>query len=393
MSSPVTGAVPSAGQLFLRLLPLNIAVFTAFLVMGLAMPVLPLHVHDTLAMSATIVGVVVGMQFIAALLSRGSAGALADARGGKRAVMIGFCCAVVAGLLYLLSLRALDVPWMSVSVLLLGRVLLGCAESLCVTGALTWGLGVAGIQHAGKVMGWNGMAMYGAYAVGAPAGVLLYRHFGFIGLGVATVLLPLLSLAIVMRLPAIAPVAARRAPFYTVIGKVWLPGSGLALCCLGFSTITAFIALLFAERHWPDASLAFTIFGVSFVAARVLFGHLPDRIGGAKVALVCVLIEALGQVLIWGAPLPWLAYVGAGLSGWGYSLAFPAFGVEAVKRAPPENRGAAMGGYAAFYDLAAGFSGPLLGLVAGGFGFASVFLLSTLSVAASALVALRLLRR
>ena len=37
------------------------------------------------------------------------------------------------------------------------------------------------------------------------------------------------------------------------------------------------------------------------------FGHLPDRIGGAKVALVCVLIEAAGQALIWLAPWPALA--------------------------------------------------------------------------------------
>lgn len=51
-----------------------------------------------------------------------------------------------------------------------------------------------------------------------------------------------------------------------------------------------------------------------------------------------------------------------------------------------------MGAYAAFYDLAAGCSGPLLGLAAGAFGFAAVFLLSTLSVAASALVAVHLLR-
>jgi hypothetical protein len=39
------------------------------------------------------------------------------------------------------------------------------------------------------------------------------------------------------------------------------------------------------------------------MAGRLIFGHLPDRIGGTKVALVCVLIEAAGQALIWLARL------------------------------------------------------------------------------------------
>jgi MFS family permease len=82
------------------------------------------------------------------------------------------------------------------------------------------------------------------------------------------------------------------------------------------------------------------------MAGRLIFGHLPDRIGDAKVALVCVLIEAAGQALIWLAPLPALALLGA-VTGFGYSLVCPGFGVEAVRHAPPQSRGLAMGAYTA----------------------------------------------
>jgi MFS family permease len=82
---------------------------------------------------------------------------------------------------------------------------------------------------------------------------------------------------------------------------------------------------------------------------------------------------------------------GAGVTGFGYSLVYPGFGVEAVRRAPPESRGLAMGAYTAFLDLALGLANPALGLVAGKVGLGAVFLVSALVVTCSAVVAARLL--
>lgn len=169
----------------LRLLPLTLTVFIAFLTIGLQLPVLPLHLHDTLGMGTLVIGLVVGAQFAAALLSRAWAGNFADMRGGKRAVMAGLVTAAVSALVYLLSLGVEATPVLSVWLLLVGRVLLAVGESLVVTGALGWGIGLVGPQHAGKVMAWNGIAMYGAFALGAPLGVALNSGWGFMGIVVA----------------------------------------------------------------------------------------------------------------------------------------------------------------------------------------------------------------
>jgi len=375
----------------LRLLPLTLTVFIGFLTIGLQLPVLPLHVHDTLGMGTLVIGLVVGAQFAAALLSRAWAGNFADMRGGKRAVMAGLVTAAVSALVYLLSLAFVATPVLSVWLLLVGRVLLAVGESLVVTGALGWGIGLVGPQHAGKVMAWNGIAMYGAYALGAPLGVALNLGWGFMGIVVASMFIPLLALAVVASVRAVAPTATRRTPFYTMLGAVWVPGMGLAFCSVGFGVVTAFIALLFAARDWGNASLAFTAFGLAFIGARLLFGHLPDRIGGARVALVCVVIEAVGLLLIWDADTAFVAYVGAAFTGFGYSLAFPGFGVEAVRRAPPQSRGLAMGAYVAFLDISLGITSPLAGVLASGWGIEEVYLGAAVAVALSFGVALMLL--
>ena len=180
-------------------------------------------------------------------------------------------------------------------------------------------------------------------------------------------------------------------PFYKVLGTVWLPGLGLLLCGVGLGVITTFAALLFAARNWGSASLAFTAFGVAFILARLLFAHLPDKIGGARVALVCVLIETLGLLLIWQADHIMMAYAGAALTGFGFSLAFPGFGVEAVRRAPPQNRGAAMGAFIAFLDISLGITGPAAGAIAGASSVGTVYLAGAGAVALSAIVAVLLI--
>src|SRR5437899_12922056 len=51
------------------LLPIIAVVFIAFLVIGLALPVLPLHVHQDLGLGTFVVGLVSCAQFAASLLS------------------------------------------------------------------------------------------------------------------------------------------------------------------------------------------------------------------------------------------------------------------------------------------------------------------------------------
>jgi len=280
----------------------------------------------------------------------------------------------------------------SVTILLAGRALLGGAESFIITGALSWGLALVAPQSAGKVIAWIGTALYAAFAVGAPAGTALYASHGFAAIAFATTIVPLAGLALIARLRAVAPLLRAQPPLRTVAGAVLLPGMGLAFSSLGFGAITTFVTLLYVDRGWTPVWIAISGFAAAFILARVALGHLPDKVGGARVALVSIVMEAAGQALIWLAPSSMLASSGAVLTGFGYALVYPGLGVEAVRRVPAQSRGLAMGSYTAFFDLGLFVANPALGLIAGNLGLKSVFLASAVTVLVAAAIALRLMR-
>jgi MFS family permease len=362
------------------------ALFMAFLVIGMAMPVLPLHVHQTLGLSTFIVGLVAGTQFGAAIFSRVWAGRYADASGAKRAVIVGLVIAAASGLLYLASMRFIASPTLSAAILLLARALLGVGESFVITGGQSWGLAILGVENTSKVLAWVGGAMFGAFAAGAPIGSAIYARYGFAGIALATMLLPIATLALVAPLQHVPSTAHVRTGLLKVMAAVWVPGVGSALSSVGFGAVTAFSALLFVARGWP-AWPAFSMFALAFIITRMFLGHLADRFGGAKVALICVLIEAAGLALTALAPGLALALAGAALTGLGYSLVYPGLGVEAVRRVPADSRGLAMGTYTAFLDVGLGFGTPALGLLANVAGLSAVFLASAVAALCAAPIA------
>src|SRR3954453_12530012 len=233
---------------FAALLPLILVVLVAFIVIGVAMPVLPLHVHDGLGFGPFMVGLVAGSQFAAALVARIWSGRTADTYGAKRAVMAGLAGATAAGLLYLLSLGFTGTPQISVMLLLAGRAVLGGAESFIITGATTWGLARAGTQNAGKVIAWMGTAMFAAFAGGAPLGTALYATGGFAAVACATALAPLATLLLIAPVRGAAPAHSGSPKILSVVHRIWLPGLGAALSSIGFGAIIAFSPLLFVAH-------------------------------------------------------------------------------------------------------------------------------------------------
>lgn len=381
----------STQTVVVALLPAMTAVLTGFLVMGAALPVLPLHVNGDLGFGTLVVGLVAGAQFASSLITRVWSGHYSDAHGGKRSVVLGLIAAAMVGVLYLISVAVMSLPTLSVAVLLVGRAVLGGAESFIITGGVSWGLALVDSSHAGKVIAWVGTAMFAALAFGGPLGTMLFASYGFTAIGLVTALLPLLVLLALFRVPnPLRPPVPKRASLGNVIAAVWLPGLGAALSSVGYAAVLAFSSLLYAQHEWQPVWLAFTAFGAALIVARIIFGHLPDKLGGAKVALVFVLMQSAGLILMGLAGSAAMASAGAALAGLGYSLVYPGLGVEAVRDASPTNRGLAMGIYTVFLDVAMAIGSPALGWVAGREGLNAVFIVGAAVTFCTTAIALHL---
>jgi MFS family permease len=196
-----------------------------------------------------------------------------------------------------------------------------------------------------------------------------------------TVAAPLVALVIAILLPAVPATGGDRAPFHRVISLIWLPGTIMMLATVPFAGMATFIVLDFAARGWSHAGLAIAVFGIAYIALRLVGSHWPDRYGAVRVVSASLVIEGIGQVLMWLAPLPSLAIAGAALTGLGFSLIFPAMGVIATRQVPASQRGRAVGNFLAFFDIAIAVTGPVVGLATGAFGYATAFLVGAIAAA------------
>lgn len=379
----VFGGFMSQISLKTSLIKMGSALFLSYMSVALALPVVSVYTDKELGFSNLLGGIAVGIAFVSTIFSRKYAGRFADTVSSKKCTMIGLGLYAASAVICLLSTASVFPLWLSFAVLLLGRLILGIGESMTMVGFCSWHFSIIGNQHSGRILAVVGMAMYGSFAAGGPIGLALYNRFGFNAVMYASMILPFIGFLMLRNNPAAAvhKTSQPREPFFRVIYMIWKHGAVVCMQGVGFAVIGAFISLYFTNMGWSHAGLGLTCFGAGFVVVRIFCGGLPDKIGGVRVAMVSLFVETAGQAALWLAPDAGFALAGALLTGIGCSMVFPSMGVEAIKRVPAHLRATALGGFAAFQDIAYAFSAPLAGILADSLGYRSVFMLGTVMAA------------
>jgi MFS family permease len=213
----------------LQIIPVVFFTFICYLTIGIPLAVLPGYVHDDLGFSAVVAGAAISVQYLATLASRALAGRSADTLGPKRTVAIGLIGCGISGVMLLLAVLCGHWPGPSLTLLVLSRLVLGFGESLCGTGAILWGIGRVGVSHNARVISWNGIATYGALAIGAPLGVAIAHTVGFAALGIVVIALAALGYYLARPIAPVPVVHGERMSYRSVFMRVLPHGIGLAL--------------------------------------------------------------------------------------------------------------------------------------------------------------------
>ncbi|ACB95146.1 MFS transporter [Beijerinckia indica] len=365
----------------LRLVSVVAFTFLGFLAVGLPLAVLPTYVDRNLGLGAFWAGLAVSTLYISTIASRTHIGQMTDRFGPKPAVIIGFLAYVVGGLLTAASVPTQSLPVLSLCLLLAGRLALGIGESAVSTGAISWAMALFGAKETVRIIAWNGIATNASLAAAAPIGAWIASRYGFVAIGLVTVAVALLGLILGLARPTVEiKVGAGMGAGH--VFKIIAPyGFTLALAGAGFGVIMTFIVLYFESRDWPHAPLALTTFSVAFMSLRFFLARAVTRFGGVPVARVALFLELGGFILLIVAAGPAMAILGTALAGFGYAAIFPSLGGEAIGRAPPQNRGVALGLYSMFQDVSLGATGPAAGILATHYGYASPFYLGIMAIA------------
>jgi predicted MFS family arabinose efflux permease len=396
MSSAFTPPPPvevSPMTITLQIVSIVLYTFIAFLCIGLPIAVLPGYVHDQLGFSAVIAGLTIGSQYLATLLSRPLAGRVCDSIGTKLAIVYGMSGIAISGVLTSVATLLESVPTVSLIILIIARLFIGVSQGLIGVGSISWCIGKVGPDHTARAISWNGIASYGAIAIGAPLGYVMTRELGFFSLGIALTAMAVVALVIIRNKPSIPVIKGERLPFWSVFGRIAPYGASLTLASIGYGTMTTFITLFYVSRGWEGAAYCLSVFGICFILARLLFIGAINHLGGFTSAIVCMGVETLGLILLWLSPNTGFALAGAGLTGLGLSLVYPALGVEAIKQVPISSRSAGLSAYAVFFDLALAIAGPVMGAIALGMGYASIFFFASLLSIGGLMITVMLSRR
>lgn len=328
-----------------------------FIALGMFLVTIPLLVTDQLDGSRQAAGLAVGSFAVTSLLARPWVGQQLDRRGRKPFVML-------APMVLIISSVGLAFAG-SLAVVIALRLFQGIAAAGFYTGAATMATDLAGLEHRASYIARLSLFLYGGFTIGPSLAEWLIDAHGFGWAWAASATSAAAALGFVLLLPETArhDPDAEPAPMRILHPAAVGPGVVLLGAGVGYTSITAFSALFAREIGMKSSGLMFAAFAVSIFGVRLVSGRLADRYGRFRVAFPGLVAGAVGLAILATVPPPWLALVGVATYGAGFALLFPALMALAADRAPESERGAALGTFTAFFDVATATSGALVGAV------------------------------
>jgi len=242
---------------------------------------------------------------------------------------------------------------------------LGLANGLIATSTGVLVARVALPAQRGEALSMYYVASSLGFALGPPAGFLLYRADGIPLVLTAAATLAALTGIFAWSITGAAtrPVPGPRPPFRFFSRRALPAASALILNNIGHSSIYAFLPL-YAMGHGLGDNIGwfYGLFSAWIIVCRVLLRRTSDRVGRAHVIVPAMALIA-GSFFVLAIPPTVPSLVAAALMlGSGVSVLYPTLLALLVDRTPEAERGLAIGTLSASFDV-----GIVVGSLAIGF--------------------------
>jgi len=356
-SSDAESVSVAPAPLFTRdFLLLCLSSFLFSMSMFLLFAVLPVFVVEELRGAKSQVGLIMGAFAVSAVLARPGSGRIVDVWSRKTGLSLGALIYCIAPALYTQA--------GSVAIMLGLRFFHGIGIAVYTTAGSVLAADLCPPARRAEGMGYYGMAMNLAMAIGPALGAALVIPIGFTGLFWLCAFLGLASLLLVQ---AIREKPQERAHGYEhppLFSKAALLPGFVAMCMtMTFGAVVSFLPLFVQAHNLGNPGLFFTVYSIIVVASRPIAGRMADRFGRATVIVPGMACLVVAMVILAYTTSLWGLMWSATLQGLGFGCVHPAIMALVVDRSTQHDRGPALATLMGAFDVGVGLSAIGLGIV------------------------------
>ena len=354
--------------------------FTGFY---LLLPTLPLFIKQ-LGGNESQVGLAAGIFTISAVIFRPIVGGLLDRFGRRPFIIWGM-------LFFAFSMYLYD--WVGgILILMALRVLHGVSWAFSTTAVGTAITDIIPSDRRGEGMGWYGIAMTLAMAIGPMLGIWLIQNESYhvLFLFATSLSVAALLLLFLVKIPFQPKTTSSRIEF---IEKSVLPVTvAIFFVAVSYGGITTFLPL-FAVSIKVNPGTFFLVYAVALTLIRPIAGKLSDQYGVATVIVPALVITIFALLVLSLSSGLFGVIISAVLYGTGFGAAQPALQAATLQIANPDRKGVTNASFMTAFDLGIGLGSIVLGWVSQYTGYEVLFTVSAVSVALSLLIFIVFVRR
>jgi len=268
------------------------------------------------------------------------------------------------------------------SSLLILRFIHGISFAVATTATGAIAADVIPASRRGEGLGYFAMAMNVAMVLGPFIGLTLLQyvsfHMLFLILGIVGIIGICITFLVTVPNVEVPPVKEKFS-IHSLFELKALPIAAVSgLVGFAYSGIVSLISVYSHQLHLEKVSgYFFIVFAAIMLLTRPITGKLFDIKGPSFVIVPSLILFAVSLYMLSITQTGGMLLLAAAVSGLGYGSLLPGFQTMAVDSTDPHRSGHATATFYTLYDTGIALGTYTLGLVAGGFGFSNVYVVTS----------------